>query len=338
MQRGEIRRIAITHRVRTRRRARSRSRACRSRSVRRSGSGRVGRACHVRAISIILTLLLRESITLTIRCIRKRHRVRRLLLCSSLVNLDGADLPIRILERGRVARDKLLAGWSLGFARRRSIPDFLLAGPIAAKRRINDELLIAESRAIIAAVAAELGDGLDGGPRGGVGCTGHEVGGDSGVREHPDLDARGVPEGGVDAAASCIEGMTSGGMRDHLLVVGVVGLRSIDLNATPRIRARRDVAVGSNLLADELLRVEIRCAAGTRMKCHRVELVIIDALDDIDFPWFGQSGPTNHSAGQLPQAPCGEWRTSATKSPPWDHVCSEEIRTEARPAVGLTVV
>ncbi len=120
---------------------------------------------------------------------------RRLLL----KHPDTLNKPIRLQHLLRMLRHILLARRRLS----RTCPILPHpAGPLPAKRRVEDQVVVLEVLVDIAR-AGELRRRLA--PAARVGVAGFDILRDFGAGEEPDLDGLGGPLGGIDAAAVGVE-------------------------------------------------------------------------------------------------------------------------------------
>lgn len=116
------------------------------------------------------------------------------------VHLQAVDEPVRVLKRGRVVLDKGLARRGLGAAYCVGAPD--VAGPVAAERDVEDELLIVD---LVVDVAGSCKLALRQTPAGGIGGAAGDVRRDASAGEEPDADGFTGPFGGEDAPADGVE-------------------------------------------------------------------------------------------------------------------------------------
>lgn len=116
-----------------------------------------------------------------------------------LEDANRVDQPVSILKRRGVSVDVVIASIRQRAALRS--PD--ITGPVAAKGRIKDNVVVDKVRAKVTGIALEQGQ--RGAPRRGIGRVGQDIGGRVGVREEPDVNAVAGPLHGVDAAVDVVE-------------------------------------------------------------------------------------------------------------------------------------
>ena len=130
-----------------------------------------------------------------------RHGARR---CVVLVDLDGIDFPVRVLERARVLRDIVntalgrvtgAAGWTVRLGEHG-------AGPVSAEGSVEDDPLLVEP---LCEVAGSLEEGRGHAERGHVGVAVGDGRRDRGAREEPDRDVRRCQLHGVHPSAEIVE-------------------------------------------------------------------------------------------------------------------------------------
>lgn len=193
------------------------------------------------------------------RLVRVRRPAQRLRL-ALLVHLDVVDLPVRVLKRRR-------RGGDIGHARRRQLAAHWIAGPhvagpVAAKGRVEEDVVLLEVRRYVAAALEVCARRA---PRLRHGVAALDVERNGGAREEPAADVVCRPLGRVHAA---IHGVEVGPER-----VGRVVLHAAPAAVLPR---RRLVAV----CREQRTRLVCagRRAVGRRVKAHEILLGQADAF------------------------------------------------------------
>lgn len=197
------------------------------------------------------------------------HQVEGICLLA-LVDLDRVDEPVRLGEGLRVGGDVVGArrreGRALGVLRPH------LAGPVAAQRGVEDEVLLLEVRGDVAALAAvELGERLAPRRRRRV-ARGH-VGRDGAAREEPDGDGLRVEVDRVHAAADGVEAVAVVLVAGGRLAAPGAGVARVAVLLLER-RGGDGAVVGDG-------------AAGAGVQRHGVGLLSVDALDDVNLARVG---------------------------------------------------
>ena len=121
--------------------------------------------------------------------------------------------------------------WATAAAERR-------AGPVAAKCRIEDNLVVGEVLAEVAAVVARE-DSSRRTPGCGVGAAVRDILRDLCAREEPDRDTRRVPEMREHAARVDVESVTERVVAGLAICAARVGARGTRAGGTDNVRGRR---------------------------------------------------------------------------------------------------
>ena len=199
-----------------------------------------------------------------------------------LVDAHAPDEPVGADKVGTVVEDVVVAGVGLGGAGGVAAPDALLAGPVAAKGRVKDDLLLLEVAGNVAAGEARDGGAKVGRVGGGGGrAADGELGGHVGAAgKEPDGDGVRGKLHGIDAAFVGVEAGAVG--------VGGGGLERAAGRAAVGTAVDRRRAVGEDGVA---LGAGLgHGAAGRGVQGDGVGGLAVDALDDVDLAAGGPVG------------------------------------------------
>ena len=192
-------------------------------------------------------------------------------LAVGLVDLEGIDAPVGVLERRRVVGHEVLARLA---AVRRAARLEGAAGPVAAEGGVEDEVLRRELAVPVTAVAGPLGRRFA--PIGRVRVVGQDVTWRAALAPPPDADAAGGPLHGEHGA--------------------FVGVQAAAVEAAVRVVERAAlVAVGERIAIRALglqhaIRASGNTAAGAAVERHGIGRGIIDVLNDVDLATVGPVG------------------------------------------------
>ena len=143
--------------------------------------------------------------------------------------------------------------WATAAAERR-------AGPVTAKCRVEDNLVVSKVLAEIAAVVAREDRGRRT-PGCGIGVAVREILRDLGAREEPDRDTRRVPEMREHAARVGIKSVTERIVAGLAICAACVGARGTRAGSTDNVRGRRfsagQRAGGTSVERNLILGVEV---------------------------------------------------------------------------------
>lgn len=187
-----------------------------------------------------------------------------------LVDLDGVDLPVRVLESSGVLSDIVDTAphGAAGIAHGAGRFGKNITGPVTAKGRVNDKLLCLEA---LRKVARALQVRHRGSERGGIGVAAGKRSGNLAASEEPDLDEGVSP-------LHCIHTTTR-------LIERSARAATAPLNNTSDSAGRLATLRGREGASHAVAAPDIASATG--VKDHLVCLLQVDTLDDINLAVVG---------------------------------------------------